>query len=345
MRRLLTLLSVLAVASQLPACGGDPEDGDDSATTALAVEGDPCEEDADPVAAEDPDPDVDDRAREAARPAAGVPDHAEAAGTLEPHPDHMPDDGPWIRSYGAYVVDRDTGEVIVSKRADRPRTMASIAKLMGALAYLSTEPDLDAEVTITRADVYTPSYTRSPLLLYSRYRAEDLLWQALLESDNRAIAALARSTGLSAEAFGERMNGVAADLGLVRSTFVEPTGINGDNRTTPYEAGVLLDACLAHPLLGEIIGHERYEFPRLDRDRTLVAHSSNMLMRMDHWKVVGSKTGYTCLAGSCLVMVAEVEGRDLRMSFMGHPDIEMRFNDAGEVRWWLVEQAGGKTPW
>jgi len=335
MRRLLSPLLALAVASPLLLPGCDPGDADDSSEMVEPVIVEECAEAAEPDAASD-----DDTAREAARLAA-----AEAAGTLEEHPDHMPDDGPWLRSYGAYVVDRDSGEVIVSKRADRPRTMASIAKLMGALAYLSTEPDLDAEITITRQDVYSPTFTKSPLQTHSRYRAEDLLWHALLESDNRAIAALARSTGLSAEEFGALMNEIAADLGLVHSTFVEPTGINGDNRTTPYEAGVLLEAALAHPLLGEIIGHERHEFPRLDRNRTHVAHSSNMLMRMDHWKVVGSKTGYTCLAGSCLVMVAEVEGRNLRMSFMGHPDLEMRFNDAGEIRWWLVEQAGGKTPW
>lgn len=267
---------------------------------------------------------------------------AEPAAAAAPvHPDHLPGDGPWVRSYGAYVVDRVTGEVLISKKADRPRPMASIAKLMGALTWLGPEPDLDEVIRVSREDAYTPSFTRSPLRIGSSYRAGDLLKMALLESDNRAMAALARSSGLEPPAFADAMNARAAMLGMVHATFDEPTGISGDNRCTPFEAGVLLEACLDDPRLAEILGQEQIPFERVDRDRRMVAQSTNMLMRMDHWRVLGSKTGYTCLAGSCLVMVAQVEGRELLMSFMGHPDIEMRFNDAGEIRWWLHEGGGG----
>jgi len=146
---------------------------------------------------------------------------------------------------------------------------------------------------------------------------------------------------MDAVQFAEAMNRKAGGLGMVRSTFDEPTGISGDNRTTPYEAGMLLEACLAEPALAEILGSENHAFQRQDRPRRLVAQSTNMLTRMEHWRVIGSKTGYTVLAGSCLVMVAEVEGRQLLMSFMGHPETDMRFRDAGEVRWWLHELEGG----
>jgi len=304
------------------ACGPAPNDdsanaGDDTAEFAAAA-APACERDL-PADADDPlDPDL---PREPAI-----------------HPDVTPEEGPWIRSYGAYIADRTTGEVLYSRKADRLRPMASVAKLMGALAYLQTEPDLDEVIRIARADAYTPSFTRSPLWIGTSYRAADLLAHALLESDNRAMAALARSTGMDADAFASAMNALAGDLGMQRSEFVEPTGISGDNRSTPFEMGVLLEACLDEPVLAEILGRENLAFERVDRPRRLVAHSTNMLTRMDHWRVFGSKTGYTCLAGSCLVMAAEVEGRDLLMSFMGHPDVEMRFNDAGEVRWWLREQ-------
>jgi len=274
------------------------------------------EEPAEPVAAEAPPP------------------------TLEEHPDVHRDDGPWIRSRGAYVVDRVSGEVLYSHRADRPRPTASIAKLMGALTYLETDPDLGALIRITRRDAVDSHWTPSPLWIGTSYLAEDVLRQALLESDNRAIMALAHATGLDTEAFGDAMNTKAADIGMARSFFVEPTGINADNVATPFEAGVLLEACLTNPLLAEILTTENHTFYRQDRRRRIVAHSSNMLMRMEHWEVLGSKTGYTCVAGSCLVMIARVEGRELLMSFMGHPDKEMRFNDAGEIRWWLRERRG-----
>jgi len=282
-----------------------------------------------------------DLAELAVAPTLGVDGVVEAPPLPEIHPDVMPDDGPWIRSYGAYIADRDTGEVIFAKKADRPRPMASIAKLMGALAYLRSEPDLDETIRISRSDAYTPSFTRSPLWIGTSYRAEDLLHHAMLESDNRAMMALAHATGLDDAQFAQAMNDLAEDLGMVNSEFVEPTGISGDNRSTPFEMSLLLEACLADPVLGPILGQENHAFSRVDRPRRFVAHSTNMLTRMDHWRVFGSKTGYTVLSGSCLVMAAEVEGRNLLMSFMGHPDLEMRFNDAGEIRWWLVEQQHG----
>lgn len=258
----------------------------------------------------------------------------------EDHPDVHLDDGPWIRSRGAYVADQESGEVLYSHRADRPRPTASIAKLMGAITYLETDPDLGSLIRITRQDAVDSHWTPSPLWIGTTYLAEDVLRQALLESDNRAIMALAHATGMDAETFGEAMNNKAAEIGMARSAFVEPTGISADNVATPFEAGMLLEACLADPLLAEILTAENHTFYRQDRQRRIVAHSSNMLMRMEHWEVLGSKTGYTCVAGSCLVMIARVEGRELLMSFMGHPDKEMRFNDAGEIRWWLRERRG-----
>lgn len=268
------------------------------------------------------------------------PEVEASEGALQPqaHPDYLPDDGPWIRSYGAYVLDRQSGEVLVSKKADRPRPMASIAKLMGTLTWLDTDPDLDAVIRVGRDDAYSPSFTPSPLRVGSSYRAGDLLKMALLESDNRAMAALARSTGLAEGGFTDAMNARAAEIGMAHATFDEPTGISGDNRCSPFEAGLLLEECLRDPRLAEILSQEQIPFERVDRKRRMVAQSTNMLMRMDHWRVIGSKTGYTVLSGSCLVMVAEVEGRELLMSFMGHPEIEMRFNDAGELRWWLQER-------
>ncbi len=315
----------MATAAALVTWCGCPPPGDDDTRSGRAVTA------------------ADDTADGAATLDAGD-DAADGAGDgrsdADRHPDVITDDGPWIRSRGAYVVDRETGQVLFARRADRPRPMASIAKLMGVLTYLGTDPDLDRVLTITRADAATSSFTRSPLTIGSSYRAGDVLRQALMESDNRAMMALAHATGMTDEQFGRAMNDTAAAIGLRRSTFVEPTGINADNVITPYEATVLLDACLADPLLAEIMSQERYSFRRVDRPRTLVAHTTNMLMRMDHWEVVGSKTGYTCVAGSCLVMLARIEGRELMMALLGHPDVEMRFKDAGELRWWLRERGG-----
>jgi D-alanyl-D-alanine endopeptidase (penicillin-binding protein 7) len=61
---------------------------------------------------------------------------------------------------------------------------------------------------------------------------------------------------------------------------------------------------------------------------------------MDHWTVRGAKTGFTNLAGSCLVVRTTIAGRNVTAAFLGARGIDTRYGDAGRLRAWMeVKQA------
>ena len=72
------------------------------------------------------------------------------------------------------------------------------------------------------------------------YRNEDLLHAMLMASDNRAVSALARATGLTPQELVREMNELAAQLKLPRTQLAGPVGINHDNVSTAREVATIV---------------------------------------------------------------------------------------------------------
>ena len=113
-------------------------------------------------------------------------------------------------------MDQDTGEELVVKNADVELPIASVTKLMTALVIAESDVDLDEKVRITRED-YVRSTAHSKLISGMRLTRESLLKAALMSSDNRAAAALARTYPGGRKAFVAKMNERAAAIGMTNS--------------------------------------------------------------------------------------------------------------------------------
>lgn len=126
------------------------------------------------------------------------------------------DDPLQLGSSVAYAMDQDTGEELVVKNADVELPIASVTKLMTALVIAESDVDLDEKVRITRED-YVRSTAHSKLISGMRLTRESLLKAALMSSDNRAAAALARTYPGGRKAFVAKMNERAAAIGMTNS--------------------------------------------------------------------------------------------------------------------------------
>ncbi len=247
--------------------------------------------------------------------------------------------GPQIPARAWYVVDSITGEVLLANRADRPYPIASISKLMGALIYADTESDPNEPLTIQDEDRNFLQVTRSRLRPGYRCLAGDLLFHSLLPSDNRATTALMRQTGLPLEQFRQAMNRRAAALGLTRSHFEEPTGLDSGNIASARDITVLLEAALANPRLSPVIVQKEHWYYRDDAPVMLGARSSNRLSHNETWEVIASKTGFTYAAGSCLVMKSRLrDGRLITMGVLGAPGEKGRYPAAEAIRAYLEDR-------
>ncbi len=245
--------------------------------------------------------------------------------------------GPGLRSASALVVDQDRGEVVYAKDPDTPRPIASLTKLMTAMVLLDAGLPGDAAITITGADRDRIKYSRSRLPVGARLTRDALLRAALVGSENRAAAALARTYPGGKEAFVAAMNRKAQDLGMAASRFAEPTGLSQDNRASARDLVRMVRAAYAYPRIRRIttLPRTRVELP--ERAEPLTYPNTNLLVRRprERWPIGLSKTGYIREAGRCLVMQAEVSGRPLFIVLLNSWGTLTPIGDSNRLRKWL----------
>jgi D-alanyl-D-alanine carboxypeptidase (penicillin-binding protein 5/6) len=220
--------------------------------------------------------------------AAALPGSAAAAG--EPGPS-VP------TAQAAIVVDAVDGTVMYAKRPNAERAIASTTKLMTAL--LSLEEAKPGEVFTAPVYNAQPAESRINLRAGERMTVRDLLEALLLESANDAAVDLAENIAGSRDAFVERMNDRADELGLDHTHYANPVGLDDPGN---YSSARDL-AALARHLLGNRRFARVVDSPQATLEsgsHVRVVQNRNDLVARYPW-VDGVKTGYTQNAGNVLV--------------------------------------------
>lgn len=283
---------------------------------------------------------------------------------------------PHLRSESVLVRYADTEEVVLSKNPREIRPIASVTKLLSGLvlsrqsppagdlsggrprgastdASVAAEPEPEPElargwtrgegpalewVEITEEDKDRLKWSRSRLRIGLELDAGALFDAALAASDNRAMYAVVRARGHSRATFVEQMNALARELGMARSTFRDPAGIDPGNVSTAEDLLLLISAAAGDERIRAATGLGSVTL--VDRQtRALTLYNPNRLVRSSTWDVVVGKTGYTVEAGRALVLRARIDDRPVDMVFLGAREMASVFGDAGRVRRWLVERA------
>jgi len=239
----------------------------------------------------------------------------------------------FLRSNAVLVQDVNSGKTILSKNSDEVMPIASITKLMTAMVLLDSGVDMSQRVVVSRKDIDHLKGTHSRLRPGTVLTRSKLLLLALMASENRAAAALARTYPGGAKAFVAAMNAKAHQLGMDDTHYAGPTGLNPKNVSSPRDLARLVKAAADYPLIREYTTRERARVEA--RGRMLSYHNTNRLVRNRHWDIDLSKTGYISEAGRCLVMQVKVESRELIMVLLDSWGRYSRFGDANRIRKWL----------
>ena len=244
---------------------------------------------------------------------------------------------PVLGSSAFYVVNQNTGEVLLERNAAAVLPIASITKLMTAMVVLESGQRLSEPLEITEGDIDRLKGTGSRLSLGTTLTREDMLHLALMSSENRAASALARNYPGGEAAFVEAMNVKARLLGLWNTRFHDSTGLNPGNVSSPRDLAKLVAASASFPLIREFsTSHERY----VDiNGRMLRFGNTNSLVRSPEWAISVSKTGYISEAGRCLVMQTWLHQQPVVMVLMDSYGRYTRTADAKRVRKWLEQTA------
>jgi D-alanyl-D-alanine carboxypeptidase (penicillin-binding protein 5/6) len=196
--------------------------------------------------------------------------------------------------------------------------LASVTKMMTALTAKETIPS-DAVIAISAKDLMSEG--DSGLRVGERWNVSDLLALALISSSNDAASAIARAGGEFIiteagrgtdpnEAFIAKMNEKAHSIGLLDTIFRNETGLDLSPETTGGE-GTARDMAMLY----EYIWRKHPEIFRVTAQPgiTLVSESgfihqvkntNDAVARIPG--IIGSKTGYTDLAGGNLVIITDI---------------------------------------
>ena len=205
-------------------------------------------------------------------------------------------------------------EVIYSKNAYQRMYPASTTKILTAIIALE-EGNLSDKVTVTDAAVITEAgASLAGIKPGDVLTMEQLLYGLMMPSGNDAANAIAVHMSDTVEAFAERMNQKALELGATGTHFTNPSGLNDEaHYTTAYDLYLMFNEALRIPKFREIIGTSSYTANYTDAAGTLVSKT----WTTGNWfqngetetpagvTVLGGKTGTTKAAGYCLVMASD----------------------------------------
>jgi D-alanyl-D-alanine carboxypeptidase (penicillin-binding protein 5/6) len=185
-------------------------------------------------------------------------------------------------------------------------------------AYVARR-DLGLDQIVT-APAYAPSSAAESLLGLrqgERIAVRDLLYGLLLASGNDAAVALADASAGSTEAFVGQMNAAARRLGLDRTSYANPIGLDDpDNYSSASDLVELAARLRRDRFLRTVVDTPETVLRTGSEPRDVV--NRNTLVRTVPY-VNGVKTGYTLGAGNVLVASATRHGVTLISALLGAP--------------------------
>lgn len=225
--------------------------------------------------------------------------------------------GPVVSAESAILIESETGTVLYAKNIHQQEYPASTTKLLTCL-LAAERSSMDEIVTMSNTAVFDTPRDSSHIALDvgNELTMEQCLNAILIRSANEVSFAVAEHISGTWQEFAELMNERAKELGCVDSNFVNPNGLPDENHyTSAHDLAMIGRAFFSNELLCKISSSTRLHLPPTDKQpKDIIENTTNKLLKGQTYEyeyLVGSKTGYTNAARSCLVSCAEKDGMRL----------------------------------
>lgn len=239
----------------------------------------------------------------------------------------------------AIVIDHASGAVLFEKNKETPRSIGSITKLMTAYVFLQGHPDLEEPAALESEDVRLGGIQH--LRVGEQVRVRDLLYAALISSDNSAAAALVRLSRLSLGDFVAKMNETAAAIGMTHTQFVDSTGLSANNTSVVEDIARLLDAVSREPAITDATTHDTFSLVTAERKTYVLQSTDDLLgsfMNQSPYRIIVAKTGYLPEAGYCLGTLFSRNGKnEILVVVLGSDSDAGRFQDVKALAAWTYD--------
>ena len=226
---------------------------------------------------------------------------------------------PWPRSGQAAVSVDGLGALGTSGGAAAV-PIASVTKVMTAYVVLTDHPlDVGEQgpkltVSARQAAAYPQEQARGESLVRvtagAVFTERQALQAVLLPSANNMARILAAWDAGSIDAFVRKMNAAAAQLGMSKTHYTDPSGLDPGTVSTAVDQVILARTAMTLPAFAEIVAQREATLPVAGKVKNY-----NTLVGRDG--IVGVKTGSTDEAGGCLVWAAVVQVGSVELTIVG----------------------------
>ena len=224
----------------------------------------------------------------------------------------------------AVLMEFSTGEVLYEKNPHEVRPCASITKVMTLLLVFEAIDSgaLHYDDMLT-ASAHAAGMGGSDIWLKEgeQMTVDDLIKACVVMSANDAAVVLAEAVAGTEEAFVERMNARAAELGMNDTVFKNCNGLDEDGHvTSAYDVAVMSRALMQHE---KIFDYTTIWIDYVRGGETQLVNTNKLVRSYNG--ITGLKTGTTSAAGSCISASAERNGMTLIGVVLGAANTNDRF--------------------
>lgn len=227
-----------------------------------------------------------------------------------------------------YLMEYTSGKVIYAEHENKRLYPASMTKMMGLLLIYEALHDgqLQLDDMVTTSE-FAASMGGSQVFLEPQetLSAEDMIKSICIASANDAMVAMGEHLAGSHEAFVNKMNRKAKELGMNNTHFINATGLHDDKHYTTAKDMALLGQALlkegGEELLKITSTYDAYI--REDSDKKFWLVNTNKLLKQVEG-VDGLKTGFTKEALSCITVSAKRKELRLIAVVMGASNAKAR---------------------
>ncbi|RKQ73089.1 D-alanyl-D-alanine carboxypeptidase family protein [Oceanibaculum indicum] len=236
----------------------------------------------------------------------------------------------------AFILDAQTGTVLLNKDADSLMPPASMSKLMTAYMIFQRLKDgrlsLEDEFLVSEK-AWRKGGSKMFVEVGSRVSIEDLLRGIIVQSGNDACIVVAEGIAGSEEAFADMMTEAARKIGMEKSVFRNATGWPDDDHVmTARELAILAQRIIA-------------DFPEYYHYYAETSFTYNGIRQGNRNPLLytmngadGLKTGHTEASGYGLTASAKRDGRRIIMVVNGLPSMNARSQESSRLMDWAFRE-------
>jgi serine-type D-Ala-D-Ala carboxypeptidase (penicillin-binding protein 5/6) len=269
-------------------------------------------------------------------PAAAARVHPKAKAAALLQVPAQPTAGMETQAKHAFIIEVETGTVLLDKLADEHMAPASMSKIMTAYIVFGMlkqgRASLDDELPVSER-AWRLQGSKMFVPMGGRLKIDDLLKGMIIQSGNDACLVLAEGLAGSEEAFVELMNQKGKEIGLRDSHFANVDGLpNPDHWMTARDLATLsIRTIRDFPEYYHYYGQMDYEFNNIKQG------NRNPLLYKGGG-ADGLKTGHTEEAGFSLTASVKRDDRRIIIVLGGLPTMKARAQESERLIEWAFRE-------